>query len=478
MGDVTFNGISASSLGLVVQSFPDEYYPERDVEVTHIPGRNGDIIIDKGSYKNDERVYSFACAFNGTRTFNSVARSVIEWLHSAKGGYAILSDTYSPDVYRMAMFNESGSIVNGYDQGTGFQISFTCKPQKYVAAENPTIIQDTNQRTITNDTQNIARPLIQVKRAGTQVVSKFIETTHKKYIKALCYFDAEDQNAWYEFVGKADDVPSKWKWKLVPYSVSRSGADTENRTAVFSTSANAGRALGPSGEVITVSFAVSTDIPVLYATNFSLKYKYTYLYNNDVIETVTSTVDRVFPAGETSYTFSVTHSAPAVPEEAPWALRSCEVVSITPSSADYSFKEFIYTDLQNPSINSVIYYMDNGIVTSVRTGKVSDVKTAINYFKISLYKNSADPSSDDHWDIDINNDWGQISATDVLNISSDLMECYIEHEDGSIDIANDLIKIEGTEGFPVLDPGDTYAKITNSASEGWRVDVFTKKWYL
>lgn len=60
MGELIFGGISSKEIGLEVEHFPDFEIPERDYTVTHVPGRNGDVIWDNGSYKNVSRKYDIS----------------------------------------------------------------------------------------------------------------------------------------------------------------------------------------------------------------------------------------------------------------------------------------------------------------------------------------------------------------------------------------------------------------------------------
>ena len=52
MGNLKFGDISTKDLDLVIQSPPLYDFPEKDAGTYHIPGRNGDLIIDTDSYKN------------------------------------------------------------------------------------------------------------------------------------------------------------------------------------------------------------------------------------------------------------------------------------------------------------------------------------------------------------------------------------------------------------------------------------------
>ena len=57
MGVITFNGVSSTSIGLVVERPPDYDVAERRYEVITIPGRNGDILMDDESFANSIRNY-------------------------------------------------------------------------------------------------------------------------------------------------------------------------------------------------------------------------------------------------------------------------------------------------------------------------------------------------------------------------------------------------------------------------------------
>lgn len=129
MGIVMFNGTSSQDLHALVQIAPDYEFPEKDYSVTHVEGRNGDIVIDTGSWQNVSRTYNLAI---DTRkiSYAEVASKLVQWLHSASG-YARLEDSYEPDFYRMAMYKDSGSISNLYSKAGQIEVQFDCKPQRY-----------------------------------------------------------------------------------------------------------------------------------------------------------------------------------------------------------------------------------------------------------------------------------------------------------------------------------------------------------
>ena len=163
MGIITFNGITSESVGIVVERPPDYDVPERIYEMTPVPGRNGDVAMDTGAYKNSSRVYDIAIgAHNGN--FSLLARKMTGWLHQAPG-YLRLEDSYDNTVFMLAKCSETNSIVNILQQAGRATITFDRKPQRFLktGAETTTITKST---VFTNPTSEIAKPLLKVYGTG------------------------------------------------------------------------------------------------------------------------------------------------------------------------------------------------------------------------------------------------------------------------------------------------------------------------
>lgn len=130
MGLVIFNGISSQDYGIQVEHPPDYQVPARDFETVHVPGRNGDLVIDKGSFQNVTRTYELAVG-NAEKDFTSMANRIAEWLSSASG-YARLEDSYEPEYYRMAAFYDTEQIENVLSHAGRVTVDFDCKPQRFL----------------------------------------------------------------------------------------------------------------------------------------------------------------------------------------------------------------------------------------------------------------------------------------------------------------------------------------------------------
>ncbi len=175
MGKIIFNNVSSEDLGLVVQTPPSYEFPGKDVESTHVIGRNGDVVIDNGSYKNVTRTYNVAVVFRKGTNFVQNANRIVEWLYSSKG-YARLEDTYEPEYFRKAVYNSGGdNLSNYYDEATVIKISFVCKPQRWLKiGEEETKIQNGQSAVLSNPTKYTALPKIEVKTYKMNLLSQEI----------------------------------------------------------------------------------------------------------------------------------------------------------------------------------------------------------------------------------------------------------------------------------------------------------------
>lgn len=105
--------------------------PSRDVEQIHVPGRNGDILVDNGGWNNVTVKYPNC---NILSNFDENVEKLRGYLMS-KPGYHTLVDQYHPDEVRYAEFrgpfDPEAHTGNGNDSGS-FDLEFNCKPQRFL----------------------------------------------------------------------------------------------------------------------------------------------------------------------------------------------------------------------------------------------------------------------------------------------------------------------------------------------------------
>lgn len=161
MGNLRFGDIYTKDLDLVIQSEPTYTFPAKDVTVEHIPGRNGDLVIDNKSWQNVERVYSLASVFRPGTNFIENAEKIIKFLTDKKG-YQRLEDSYDPNVFRMAQFKSNGALSNYYDQATVISVTFDCKPQRYLKDGEIPVVFSGSSAALENPTGCPALPIISI----------------------------------------------------------------------------------------------------------------------------------------------------------------------------------------------------------------------------------------------------------------------------------------------------------------------------
>lgn len=163
MGIIIYNNISSEDFGIRVEHYPHYEIPEKEYEVIHVPGRNGDVILDNNTFKNSSRNYQISVpTFNCVRetSFYQTINRIAEWLHSASG-YTRLEDSYEPLYYRQAVYRESNIIQNLFNNAGRTVLTFDCKPQRFLKSGEKQVFFDSEGHLI-NPTNFASLPVIQL----------------------------------------------------------------------------------------------------------------------------------------------------------------------------------------------------------------------------------------------------------------------------------------------------------------------------
>ena len=163
---LTFGGVNSADYGIYITGEAVYNAPVRNVELIDVPGRNGQVALDKGSYGNIEVKYP-AGTFGDDQTDFAEAISAFRNAVLSQVGYQRLTDTYHPSEYRMALYVnglEADTVNNG--SAGEFDLVFNCKPQRWlVSGETAVTVADGD--TLTNPTLFDASPLLEVEGHGT-----------------------------------------------------------------------------------------------------------------------------------------------------------------------------------------------------------------------------------------------------------------------------------------------------------------------
>ena len=164
--NLVFGNVSARDYGIFISGEGAYDAPVRNVEFVTVPGRNGAIPIDKGSYDNITIEYP---AFTFALTQTEFRKKLTDFKNAimSQVGYQRLVDTYHPDEYRMAIYCEGLEVDPIYYSRAGsFTLKFTCKPQRYLVSGEAEI-EVSNGDVVNNPTLFDASPLLMIDGYGT-----------------------------------------------------------------------------------------------------------------------------------------------------------------------------------------------------------------------------------------------------------------------------------------------------------------------
>ena len=237
MGVIYFNGISSKDVGIEVETYPRYEIPEKNVTTYEIPGRNGNIVVDNGTFKN--AITSYDVSFlTEDGEYNSQIHKIAAWLYSPSG-YAILEDSYDIEHYRMARISSSTDFENLFNKAGKATLEFDCKPQRFLKnGDKSRIIKTETNAVISiklhNPTLFNSNPIIKIynqsKSDTTKRISNFKigdttikfsdliqDATKLSYDLINIVIDFETHNAYYY---NSNDEESK-KYALSAYAYSK-----------------------------------------------------------------------------------------------------------------------------------------------------------------------------------------------------------------------------------------------------------------
>ena len=138
---------------------------ERNVESISVPGRNGNLLIDNGTFKNIDVKYPCVIPFG----FNDNASAIRSWLMSNAGGYHKITDDYDATHFRMGRVKGGIEFKPMYTNQAAatFDLTFDCKPQRFLeSGETPLVFEEYGLQDIENPTMFEARPMLRVYGSG------------------------------------------------------------------------------------------------------------------------------------------------------------------------------------------------------------------------------------------------------------------------------------------------------------------------
>ena len=130
------DGVDARNFGIYLQK-PIEFSEAKPiVEIQSIPGRNGDLIFETGSYENRTGIATCFCLKKDVEKAISAAGRFL----MAKHGYRRLETSDDPDHFWLARIENSPRIEQRMRTLAPFEISFDCKPQRFLKSGEEKIV--------------------------------------------------------------------------------------------------------------------------------------------------------------------------------------------------------------------------------------------------------------------------------------------------------------------------------------------------
>ena len=185
------DGIDARSAGIKLQA-PIEFSEAVPVvEAQTIPGRNGDLLWETGSYENRGASASCFCLQKDVeKAVSSAGRFLM-----GKKGYRRLETSDDPDHYWMARVENSPQISMRLRTLAPFDIDFDCKPQRFVKAGGGTLLFMGNG-SLFNPYGQIALPLISLYGHGAGWLTIGDCVVEVKALDGMLRLDSDTQNAY------------------------------------------------------------------------------------------------------------------------------------------------------------------------------------------------------------------------------------------------------------------------------------------
>ncbi len=175
-----FNNISSNDMRIVVSRQPQISKGEKQIEKIKIPGRNGFLVIDNGTY--DSFIIGIECHLN-KKTAN--LDDILTWLDGV--GKLSLDNVRQWE----AVIINSISLEKIVDNFRSFLIQFECQPiSEKIAETTSTITTSPTTLTITEATTNMT-PLVEVVGSGDVSITVNNKTFNLYSLSGTYYLDSK-----------------------------------------------------------------------------------------------------------------------------------------------------------------------------------------------------------------------------------------------------------------------------------------------
>lgn len=164
MNTLTIN--SSALTGIYVDAALSFNKPAKRVETFSVPGRNGDLIIDEGTF--DNVLITYPCY--EPNTFPTYYDTAVNTLAALRGYLKIECSNDSTHFRRGRFIVPSDPVVKRVNKDGFFDLAFDCKPPRWLTS-GETVTTLSASGTITNPSKFASQPLIRIYGTGKVTVS-------------------------------------------------------------------------------------------------------------------------------------------------------------------------------------------------------------------------------------------------------------------------------------------------------------------
>ena len=167
---VNFAGFVTDTMGVYPTGKNAHNAAERDVTTFQIPGRNGDLIVDNGRYKNIEITYP--CFVMGLAANEQKIRDVYG---VQRNGYDFLEDSYDTTHFRRARHIGEIEFEPFRGDAANFDLVFDCDPRRFLNIGEDEQTFTSNVWSDTNPTWYPAKPVVYLDTVGNGLKLDFYD---------------------------------------------------------------------------------------------------------------------------------------------------------------------------------------------------------------------------------------------------------------------------------------------------------------
>lgn len=129
----TYDGIESLDYDLYITSGSVYDAPERVVDMIKVPGRNGNLAIDRGKFENIDVEYN---VYTKDRSQTSFAQNIRDFRNElcSRHEYLRLTDDYNSDEFRLGIYKSGLELDADIDRAGAIKLTFDCKPQRFLTS--------------------------------------------------------------------------------------------------------------------------------------------------------------------------------------------------------------------------------------------------------------------------------------------------------------------------------------------------------